>query len=316
MGEKPQANEPRDPASMLLVLIIAGIIVAAGAVAYVVYVNSQRIASGTPYAVVSGDSVTLNYIGRFSDGRVFDTSIASVAQNDSMYPKSLTFTLRSNESYEPFTMTAGNYGSGGTIKGFALGVLGLHVGDYKIIEIAPEDAYPVIPALLNWVNVTENIPVKEVYSVSSFKSYFNTEPIPLATYSHYFWNWEVVVASVSGDVVTVLNQPTAGSSVYPFGNPTATDNPSGWEVRVLAYDPLADGGNGKITVQNMVSVEDVYNVKGTDSDGGTFVVSAFNSTDGTFQINRSDSKSGYNGEIAGRALFFEVTIISVEPAAA
>jgi FKBP-type peptidyl-prolyl cis-trans isomerase 2 len=312
MGEQPESSEPRDTASMLLVLLVAGIVVAAGAVAYVAYSNSQRIESGTPYAIANGDMVSLNYIGRFADGRVFDTSILSVAANDSIYPKSMTFSMRSNESYEPFTMTAGNYGSGGTIKGFALGVIGLHVGDYKMIEVAPEDAYAVNPAMLTWVNLTEHIPVKEMYSVSSFKNYFNTEPIPLATYAHFFWKWQVMVASISGDNVTVLNQPAKGSSVYPFGDPRA-DDPNGWEVRVVDYDPTADGGNGRITVQNMVTQEDVYNVKGTDSESGTFVISAFNADNGTFQIHRSDSNIGYNGEIAGRALFFEVTIVSVSP---
>jgi len=314
MGEEPKVEEPRDIGSVLLVLLVAGIVVAAGALAYVAYVNSQRISGGTPYAIASGDTVTLNYVGRFSDGRVFDTSIWDIARDDAMYPKSLTFSLRANDSYQPFDMEAGKYGEGGTIKGFALGVLGLHVGDYKMIEIAPEDAYPVNPDMLRWVNLTETVPVKELYSVSSFRSFFNTDPIPLATLSHFFWKWEVLVANVTGDVVTVLNQPTTGLKVYPFGDPTDSESPSGWEVRVLSYDPSADGGDGRITVQNVLSAEDVYRIKGTDSELGTFIVSAYNADNGTFQIHRSDSNAGYNGEIAGRTLFFEVTIIKVEPA--
>jgi len=314
MGGEPEVKEPRDAGSILLALIVAGIVVAAGAIVYVVYVNSQRIAGGSPYVIASGDTVTLDYIGRFSDGRIFDTSIWYVAQDDALYPKSLTFTHRSNDTYKALSMEAGNYGSGGTIKGFALGVVGLHVGDYKIIEVPPENGYAVNPMMLSTVNLTEYIPVKELYTVASFKSYFSTDPIPLTTLSHFFWKWEVLVASVSGDIVTVLNQPTAGSSVYPFGDPTATEDPNGWEVRVVSYDPLADGGAGKISVQHMLSPEDVYQVKGKDSGGGVFVVSAYDATNGTFQLHRSDSTTGYNGEISGRALFFEVTIIKVEPA--
>lgn len=314
MGGEPEVKEPRDTGSILLALIVAGIVVAAGAVAYVVYVNSQRIAGGTPYAIAPGDTVTLDYIGRFSDGRIFDTSIWYVAQDDALYPKSLTFTHRSNDTYKAFSMEAGNYGSGGTIKGFALGVVGLHVGDYKIIEVPPENGYAVNPMMLRTANLTEYLPVKEQFTVASFQNYFNTEPIPLTTLSHFFWKWEVLVASVSGDIVTVLSQPTVGSSVYPFGDPTATEDPTGWEVRVLSYDPLADGGTGKIGVQNMLSPEDVYQVKGKDIGGGVFIVSAYDATNGTFQIHSSDSTTGYNGEISGRALFFEVTIIKVEPA--
>ena len=314
MGGELDVKEPRDIGSILLVLIVAGIVVAAGAVAYVAYVNSQRISGGEPYAIASGDAVTLNYIGRFSDGRVFDTSIWYVAQDDVNYSKSLTFSPRSNDSYTPFSMTAGKYGVGGTIKGFALGVLGLHVGDYKIIEIAPEDGYPVNSSMLITVNLTETIPVKEQYSVSVFRSYFSTDPIPLTTVSHFFWKWEALVVSVTGDVVPILNQPTAGSSVYPFGDPTAADDPSGWEVRIISYDPLADGGVGEITVQHILTPEDVYNVEGSDL-GGEFIVSGYDATNETFQLHRSDSTAGYNGEIAGRTLFFEVTIVKVEPAA-
>ena len=69
-----------------------------------------------------------------------------------------------------------------------------------------------------------------------------------------------------------------------------------------------------IQVSHGVTQADVYEVKGVDISGGTFVVSGFNSTAGTFQISRSNSSTGYNGEIAGRELFFEVTILKVTSA--
>ena len=314
MGSEPETKEPRDTASMLFALMIAGIVVAAGAVAYVFYANSQRIKGGVPYAIAAGDVVTLDYIGRFSDGRVFDTSIWYVAQDDASYPKSLTFELKGNQSYQPFTMTAGDYGSsGGTIKGFALGVLGLHVGDYKIVEVPPEDGYQVQSSMISTVSLTDYVPIREYYSVQDFKSGFGSDPVPMATMSHYFWNWDVMVAEVSGEVVTVLNQPAVGGSVYPFGNPTDANEPAGWEVKVVMYDPLFEGGIGRITIQHMVSEEDVYNVKGTNGVGATFVISNFDATNGTFQIHIVDSDRGYNGEISGRALFFEITILKVAP---
>jgi FKBP-type peptidyl-prolyl cis-trans isomerase 2 len=61
----------------------------------------------------------------------------------------------------------------------------------------------------------------------------------------------------------------------------------------------------------MIGPEDVYNVKGVDSNGYTFVLSAYDSANETFRISYVDSTTGYNGEIAGRTLYFEVTIISV-----
>jgi FKBP-type peptidyl-prolyl cis-trans isomerase 2 len=67
-------------------------------------------------------------------------------------------------------------------------------------------------------------------------------------------------------------------------------------------------------LQNMLSADDIYRVKGTDYNDFVFVVSDVNEANGTFEIHRSNSSAGYNGEIAGRTLFFEVTIIEVESA--
>jgi len=314
MGGETRTKEPRDTGSILFALIVAGIVVAAGAVAYVVYLNSQRLAEGTPYEILAGDQVSVDYVGRFSDGRVFDTSILSIAQNDTLYPKSLTFSLRANDTYKPLSMKAGNYGSGGTIKGFALGVIGLHAGDYRIIEVPPDEGYPVDPTRLTTVNLTEEVSVVEVYNLANYVDYFGTAPVLFSTQTHYFWKWPVFIANVTGDSVMILNQPTVGSSVYPFGDPNSASDPSGWEVRVMSYDPSANGGIGEITVRNMVTADDVYNVKGTDISGTVFIVDAFDATNESFQIHWSNSDTGYNAELAGRTLFFEITIVSVEPA--
>jgi hypothetical protein len=40
-------------------------------------------------------------------------------------------------------------------------------------------------------------------------------------------------------------------------------------------------------------------------------VSGYDSENETFEIHLSDPSIGYNGEISGRALYFEVTIISI-----
>ena len=64
----------------------------------------------------NGDTVTVHFTGKFEDGEVFDTS-----QNG----KPLEFTL----------------GSGSMMPGFEAGVLGMEVGESKIIHVTPEDAY-------------------------------------------------------------------------------------------------------------------------------------------------------------------------------
>ena len=311
MGSEVEKKEPRDPKHLLMALLVALIVVSAGAVVYVLYTNSKAVDSSASRAIIAGDTVSLNYIGKFLDGRVFDTSLWYVAQDDAFYPKSLTFSARSNDSYKPLEMTAGNYGPGGTIKGFALGVIGMRVGEQRTLVISPEDAYPVSPEAIETINVTDRLPITEVWTEQQFKDAFNTDPIPFATVSHYFWKWPVLVANISGGYVTTQSQPPVGISVYPFGDPNTAEKPTGWEVKVRTYDPTANGGIGEIVIEHIVSAEDVYNVKGTDQDGTSFVLSSFDGANGTFQIHKSDLAHGYNGEISGRTLVFDVTIVKV-----
>ncbi|MEK6985255.1 MAG: peptidylprolyl isomerase [Candidatus Thermoplasmatota archaeon] len=86
--------------------------------------------------VATGDSVTGNYIGMTVDGRIFDTSVQSVAQ----YAKANglgygSFQVR--PSYAPFSFTPG----GGVIQGFTDLAVGTHAGGKAVGRIQPEDAY-------------------------------------------------------------------------------------------------------------------------------------------------------------------------------
>lgn len=314
MESPPKSTEKRDNGKILMALLIAAIVISVGAISFVVYTNSQATKSLTIPAIKAGDKVMMNYIGRFADGRIFDTSILSVGLNNALYPKSLTYSVKSNESYAPFNMTAGNYGQGGTIKGFALGVIGLHEGDQAIIDVKPGDAYPVKSQYVQTQELHQQISVLDFMTDLQFTTTFGTNAVLGQVYKHPFWGWDVVVVSDQAGVVTIRQDPTIGQVVYPFGNPNDLAKPNGWPVSVESYDPTAYGGQGSIELTHEVSQADVYEVKGVDFDGSTFVVSSFNSTAGTFQISKSDSSTGYNGEIAGRELFFEVTIITVTSA--
>ena len=80
---------------------------------------------------------------------------------------------------------------------------------------------------------------------------------------------------------------------------------------ILLRAPAANNGAGTVTVRHVLSEGDVYRVKGTGSDGTTFIVTGFDAANETFEIHMNDSDTGYNAEIVGRALVFEVWIVSV-----
>jgi hypothetical protein len=133
----------------------------------------------------------------------------------------------------------------------------------------------------------------------------------MAYFSHYKWGWDVQVVSSEFGIVTYKNVPKVGDVVYPYGDPMDSYTPEGWACVVTSYDPLADGGAGRIVVEHQISEADVYAVKGVDTDGMTFVLSAIDVEAGTFQIHKSDPTTGYNGEISGRTLLFEITVLNI-----
>ena len=294
--------------AVLTALIVASI----GLIGYVLYDNSKAVDMGTVYIAESGDTVYLDYIGMFEDGSVFDTSFYSVASNDTSYPKSLTFSPREESSYSAFEMTAGLYGeSGGTIKGFAMGVIGLKASDVRTIVIAPEDAYAINAGMVTNISLNQEIPIVETLSSTDFTSLFGTPAIPFSYVAHFEWGWDVLVLSDEFGMVTYKHVPSVGQVVYPFGDPEDEYSPSGWACTVVSYDSAADDGIGKITVHHDITESDVYNVKGVTYDDSVFVVSGYNESAGTFQVHWSNSEIGYNGEIAGRTLVFEIYIRGV-----
>ena len=79
--------------------------------------------------VANGDTVHVNYIGRLTNGRLFDTSIKEEAQKAG-------FPLR--PSYAPLSFTVG---AGQMIPGFDAAVVGMKQGEEKTVSLSPEQAY-------------------------------------------------------------------------------------------------------------------------------------------------------------------------------
>lgn len=87
-----------------------------------------------PRIVEEGDEVEGHYIGMTTDGRIFDTSVASLARDEDV-PKYNTFRLR--PEYSSFSFTPG----GGVIQGFTDLAVGTPEGGKSADRIPPEDAY-------------------------------------------------------------------------------------------------------------------------------------------------------------------------------
>jgi peptidylprolyl isomerase len=80
--------------------------------------------------VENGNTISVDYVGKLEDGTVFDTSIKEAAVEAGIYNEMRT--------YEPLTFTVG---AGQMITGFDKGVVGMTVGDKRVLKIPPEEAY-------------------------------------------------------------------------------------------------------------------------------------------------------------------------------
>lgn len=77
--------------------------------------------------VKSGDTVKVNYTGKFEDGTIFDSSKL--------------------QGRTPLTV---KLGEGALIKGFEEGVLGMEVGETKVVNITPDMGYgESVPGLIH-----------------------------------------------------------------------------------------------------------------------------------------------------------------------
>jgi len=80
--------------------------------------------------VKAGDWVSVNYVGRHTDGTVFDTSNATLAEESGIYNPARV--------YEPLAFQVGQPG---IIRGFSDAALGMKVNETKNVTIPPEKAY-------------------------------------------------------------------------------------------------------------------------------------------------------------------------------
>jgi len=98
--------------------------------------------------VKKGNTISVNYTGKFEDGEVFDTSL--------------------NEGREPLRTVLGH---GNLIPGFEKGIIGMKVGESKVVEIEATEAYgEYLDGLVNVVPKDQVPPETKVGDVLQSKS--------------------------------------------------------------------------------------------------------------------------------------------------
>jgi len=109
---------------------------------------------GTGAEAQTGDTVSMNYVGRLQDGTLFDTNNPEIAKAEGVY--------NPGREYTSFDFTLG---AGQVIAGWDQGIVGMKEGGKRTLTISSDLAYgdngypPVIPAKATLVFDVELIKV-------------------------------------------------------------------------------------------------------------------------------------------------------------
>lgn len=148
--------------------------------------------------VKSGDNVSVDYIGTFEDGKVFDTSLSAVALQAGIF--------NPNRDYAPLEFQVG---VSPIIKGFNDGVIGMNVGETKNITLTPDQGYGqydptlVRPYSKGLGNLTKDL---ALYNMTP------TVGLMLPTMAGY--EVKIVAINASNDTAIIdYNNPMAGKTL-------------------------------------------------------------------------------------------------------
>lgn len=300
-GRRSLIGDKGGAKNMLVIIIV--VMLLASTVGAFLFITGDTSASGAE--VKMGSKVKVDYIGKLSNGKVFDTSFLSVAQDNNTYLKSPLFTYRSGGSnaYVPLEFTVG---AGTLIKGFEYGVLGMKVGQTEELTIPVSQGYGEIdPAKLVTIDLTETVPVHETMTAAEFKTAYGETAASQRVYDDPKYGWQIRVLDVDTvkDEVLIRNEPTNGSTYKAYGY--SSDSSYGWDILIANVDPTK-GTHGEIVVKHQLTSSDEGNAKGYDgSDTTKFVVQSIDTAAGTAVLNK-------NSEVTGVTLTFVVTIVSVD----
>jgi peptidylprolyl isomerase len=297
-------KDARAVTSAIFIVLIAVLVVSASSVAVLLYTGGDEVQGQSGNAATKGNVVKVDYIGRLADGRVFDTSLWDVASNDALYPKSLSFTPRSQSAYTPLQFTAG---MGQMITGFDQGVMGMVEGQTKVIEVPPQEGYGSMDTSKLFVMpLMVQKTVYDTMNLTEFSSIYGYVPVVGLLVQDPVYGWDVLVMEkdTNADTVMVMNKPTVSHEYAVYGEPDVIPA-TGWYAQVVSVDSAANSGEGLILVKNLLTDEDSGMVEGYDiSKGSTFYVDMVDEAAGTYRMN-------YNGELLGKTLYFTVTLVDI-----
>jgi FKBP-type peptidyl-prolyl cis-trans isomerase 2 len=302
----------RTPSLAFLAFVAVVVLIVAGVGGGVLFLVNHPKPIATPLTVARGDNVTVDYIGIFASGpevgKVFDTSLKSVADNNATYPKSLEYSPRNASGYTPLPVhvgpkapkkgyTVGSLSYGTVVLGFWQGLIGLAVNQSRVVTVPAGLGYgPLNTSCLVTAPLVQTIPTVLTVTAETFdKDYVGVKAATGVVFVDPVYKWTDRIAAANSSFVLIDREPTVGEGLNPYG----------WAMQVTNVTSRA------ITLTSGLSDASAGNVLGsiantTVCSSTKFVVWSVDGPAGTFVEN-------YNREVVGVTLEFVVTIKAIHP---
>lgn len=268
-------------AIIALVILAASIMVIKGAGKgqdKVIQVTTTTVpGQGGPQTADEYDIVTVDYVGSYLNGTVFDTSIREIAEVHNI--------VNPLRTYEPITFTLGY---GGVIEGFDEALTGMRVGDEKEVVIPPEKAYGHPRSdLLQTVERVQSSPIVQNVSMQRFRDEIGLEPfeglmfnVPNRSAYELTWDMEVLSVDEDADLVRFRYHPAEDTTIDTVFGPALV---SGTEDTIL-IELQAQPGESIVTLAGPAVVTDV---------------------------NEENITLDFNHALAGHTLKFQITLTGI-----
>jgi FKBP-type peptidyl-prolyl cis-trans isomerase 2 len=187
-----------------IVFFILAIALSMGCVTEEIVETSTTTSTVPQIKAERGDTVYVNYIGRLTNGTIFDTSYEKTAREAGVY----TIT----REYKPLEFTIGK---NMVIPGFEDAVEGMTVGEEKTVRVPPKWAYgEPDPEKVIEVNRTQSFPRFLDISLERFIEESGEEPYVGLTYSVDLYEWNKTVVNLTNSTVTVRLDPWPNASAH------------------------------------------------------------------------------------------------------
>ncbi|MDO9096560.1 MAG: FKBP-type peptidyl-prolyl cis-trans isomerase [Candidatus Methanoperedens sp.] len=259
--------------------------------------------------VKTGDKISVDYTGSLPGGKVFDTSVYSVARENGLYAP--------EREYKPLKLTVGK---GDVIPGFDEGVVGMKVGETKTLTIPPEKAYGQSnPMMIQVIPAVEDVPATRVipkifevprdqFERTLGKDHEKGEVVKIPE-----TNINLTILNITS-IVSLSYNLKEGDNLWSSGAP--------WNETVVKIDEK------NITLKANLSMNEIIQLQGAPWNTTVVEVKNMNITlrhnpipdtviptmRGMIRVHFNETSiiMDQNPELAGKTLIFSVTLKSID----